>query len=66
MRRLGEIRDELMAIGVAGDNLAFNLTWHDWLNTASLLDMSQVITEASICAGEFARRAFPRRLPRRR
>ncbi len=47
-QRLGEIRDELMAVGVAGDNLAFNLTWHDWLNTQSLIEMSQVITEASI------------------
>ena len=47
-RRLGEIRDELMEVGVAGDNLAFNLTWHDWLNTQSLIEMSQVITEASI------------------
>jgi fumarate reductase flavoprotein subunit len=47
-RRLGEIRDELMEVGVAADNLAFNLTWHDWLNTQSLIEMSQVITEASI------------------
>jgi fumarate reductase flavoprotein subunit len=47
-RRLGEIRDELMEVGVAGENLAFNLTWHDWLNTQSLIEMSQVITEASI------------------
>ena len=42
------VRDELMEVGVAGDNLAFNLTWHDWLNTQSLIEMSQVITEASI------------------
>jgi fumarate reductase flavoprotein subunit len=47
-RRLGEIRDELAAVGVAGDNLAFNLTWHDWLNMQSLIDMSEVITEAAI------------------
>jgi fumarate reductase flavoprotein subunit len=47
-RELREIRDELMAVGVAGDTLAFNLTWHDWLNLQSLLDMSEIITEASI------------------
>ena len=46
--RITEIQDELMQIGVASDNLAFNLTWHDWLNMASLCDISQVITQAAL------------------
>ncbi|MEP5779869.1 MAG: succinate dehydrogenase/fumarate reductase flavoprotein subunit, partial [Hyphomicrobiales bacterium] len=29
-------------------NLAFNLTWHDWLNMASLCDVSDVIARAGI------------------
>ncbi|MEP1207204.1 MAG: FAD-binding protein [Rhizobiaceae bacterium] len=46
--RISEIQQELMQTGVAGDNLAFNLTWHDWLNMASLCDISQVITQAAL------------------
>jgi fumarate reductase flavoprotein subunit len=42
------VSDALMDIGVAGDNLAFNLTWHDWLNLRSLCDISEVITKAGI------------------
>ena len=45
--RVVEIGRELMEIGVAGDNLAFNLTWHDWLNLRSLCDVSQVIAKAA-------------------
>lgn len=46
--RIDEIKAELMEIGVASDNLAFNLTWHDWLNMASLCDVSDVIARAGI------------------
>ncbi|HKL56004.1 MAG: L-aspartate oxidase [Roseovarius sp.] len=42
------IRAELMETGVAADNLAFNLTWHDWLNMASLCDISEVIARAAL------------------
>ena len=35
-------------MGVAADNLAFNLTWHDWLNLRSLCDISEVITKAAL------------------
>lgn len=42
------VSDKLMDIGVASDNLAFNLTWHDWLNLRSLCDISEVITRAGI------------------
>ncbi len=48
LARIAEIRAELGTIGVAGDNLAFNLTWHDWLNLASLIDISEVIARAAL------------------
>src|SRR5690606_13728840 len=48
VRRISEIRSELMNIGVAGGNRAFNLTWHDWLNLSSLCDISEVIAKAGL------------------
>ncbi|OYR12573.1 L-aspartate oxidase [Brucella thiophenivorans] len=45
-KRVAEIRDELMHTGVDPANLAFNLTWHDWLNMVSLLEVSEVIAMA--------------------
>ncbi|MDP0926754.1 FAD-binding protein [Paracoccus onubensis] len=45
-RRVAEIRGELMETGVDPSNLAFNLTWHDWLNMASLTEISAVIARA--------------------
>ncbi len=45
---IAEVSDALMDVGVAPDNLAFNLTWHDWLNLRSLCDVSEVITKAGI------------------
>ncbi|WP_294926809.1 FAD-binding protein [uncultured Paracoccus sp.] len=45
-KRIAEIRDELMETGVDPANLAFNLTWHDWLNMASLVEVSEVIAKA--------------------
>ena len=37
-----------MDVGVDSSNLAFNLTWHDWLNLRSLCDISEVIARAGI------------------
>lgn len=45
-RRIEEIRAELMETGVDMANPAFNLTWHDWLNMASLTEISAVIAQA--------------------
>lgn len=45
-RRVAEIQSELMDTGVDPSNLAFNLTWHDWLNVASLTEISTVIARA--------------------
>ena len=46
--QLSEIEAELMETGVDGSNLAFNLTWHDWLNMASLTEISEVIARAGL------------------
>ncbi len=48
INKVAEISDELMNIGVSGDNLAFNLTWHDWLNLRSLCDVSELIAKAAL------------------
>ncbi len=48
LKKIDEIRSELMHTGVDNSDLAFNLTWHDWLNVASLCDISEVITKAGI------------------
>ncbi|MGD9295592.1 MAG: FAD-binding protein [Roseobacter sp.] len=45
---IAEVSDALMDTGVAGDTLAFNLTWHDWLNLRSLCDISEVIAKAGL------------------
>ena len=39
---------ELDAIGVADDDLAFNLTWHDWLNLKSLMLVSRAIAVSAL------------------
>ena len=46
--RIADLKSELMQVGVAADNLAFNLTWHDWLNLQSLIDISEVIAKAGL------------------
>ncbi|MDT8327149.1 MAG: FAD-binding protein [Roseovarius sp.] len=46
--RVAEISAALMEVGVAPDTLAFNLTWHDWLNLRSLCDISQAIALAGL------------------
>ncbi|WP_436399050.1 L-aspartate oxidase [Roseobacter sp. S98] len=65
-RGLGRIREvsaELLETGVSGENLAFNLTWHDWLNLASLCEISEVIAKAALARensrGAHYREDFP-------
>jgi fumarate reductase flavoprotein subunit len=48
--RLSELGDELRTLGVAGTDLRYNLTWHDWLNLESL-----IFTSVAICAAAQAR-----------
>jgi fumarate reductase flavoprotein subunit len=63
LKNIAEISQDLMEVGVSSDNLAFNLTWHDWLNMRSLCDISQVIAEAGIARensrGAHFREDFP-------
>jgi fumarate reductase flavoprotein subunit len=52
LRRAGGSLDELEArldaAGVAGSSLAFNLTWHDWLNLKNLVLVSKSIRAAAV------------------
>jgi fumarate reductase flavoprotein subunit len=61
--RIAAVSDALMEVGVAGDTLAFNLTWHDWLNLRSLCDVSEVIARAALARdnsrGAHFREDFP-------
>ena len=45
---IAEVSNALMDVGVDDSNLAFNLTWHDWLNLRSLCDISEVIAKAGL------------------
>lgn len=60
---IAEVSDNLIEIGLSADNLAFNLTWHDWLNLRSLCDISEVIAKAGIARensrGAHYREDFP-------
>ncbi|MFK7879630.1 L-aspartate oxidase [Roseobacter sp.] len=61
--RVETIERDLWEVGVAPDNLAFNLTWHDWLNMASLCEVSRVIAKAGLARensrGAHFREDFP-------
>ena len=63
LERVADVKNALMNTGVASDNLAFNLTWHDWLNLSSLCDISEVITKAALARdnsrGAHYREDFP-------
>ena len=46
---LATLETDLDGIGVDGSNLAFNLTWHDWMNLKNLILVSRAIAAAA-CA----------------
>jgi fumarate reductase flavoprotein subunit len=48
LAKLDAIEGELLATGVADGDRAFNLTWHDWLNLRSLVEVSKVIALAAL------------------
>jgi fumarate reductase flavoprotein subunit len=60
---LADIGAELMETGLADDNIVFNLTWHDWLNLRSLVEVSEAITRAALARensrGAHFREDFP-------
>ena len=45
---LDELEARLDGIGVDGANLAFNLTWHDWMNLKNLILVSKSIRFAAV------------------
>jgi succinate dehydrogenase flavoprotein subunit len=48
LSKLATIQAELLTTGVADRDRAFNLTWHDWLNLRSLVEISKVIATAAL------------------
>jgi len=48
LQRIDQVAEELKHCGVAGDDLRFNLTWHDWLNLESLIEVSRVIAQSAL------------------
>jgi fumarate reductase flavoprotein subunit len=60
---LAQIKDELKICGVADANRAFSLSWHDWLNMNSLVEVSRAIAEAALARtdsrGAHFREDFP-------
>ncbi len=63
IEQVAEIEAELLETGVESTNLAFNLTWHDWLNMRSLCDISDAIARAGLARensrGAHYREDFP-------
>jgi fumarate reductase flavoprotein subunit len=63
LSELNSLETELNDTGIADGNRAFNLTWHDWLNLKSLVQVSQVIAEAALARtdsrGAHFREDFP-------
>ncbi|MBD3664714.1 L-aspartate oxidase [Sulfitobacter aestuariivivens] len=61
---IAQVSDALMEVGVDAGNLAFNLTWHDWLNMRSLCDISEVIARTALARensrGAHYREDFPK------
>ncbi|AGW93498.1 L-aspartate oxidase [Cupriavidus sp. DF5525] len=56
-------RDALLAMGVPDGERRYNVTWHDWLNLQSLVDISRVITVSALARensrGAHFREDFP-------
>jgi len=61
--KLEAIEAELLSTGIADREPAFNLTWHDWLNLRSLVEVSRVIAAAALARensrGAHYREDFP-------
>ncbi len=66
-QRLLQLESELKAIGIASQERAFNLTWHDWLNLSNLILVSRAIRSAAAerreSRGAHFREDFPQSCP---
>ncbi len=64
---LAAIETELDAHVLADPNRVFNLSWHDWMNLKSLVEVSQVIAQSALARrdsrGAHFRDDFPERGP---
>jgi len=60
---LANLKLELSQTGIGGDNRVFNLSWHDWLNLRSLIEVSEVVAAAALARensrGAHYREDFP-------
>jgi fumarate reductase flavoprotein subunit len=60
---LDDIEKQLVDAGIPDANRAFNLTWHDWLNLKSLVQVSRAIAQAALARtdsrGAHFREDFP-------
>ena len=45
---LGDLKAEMLETGLADGGRVFNLTWHDWLNLRSLIEVSEAIARAAL------------------
>jgi len=45
---LASLKKDLLATGLGDNNRVFNLSWHDWLNLHSLIEVSEVIAAAAL------------------
>jgi len=63
IEELNSLEAELDRTGIPDANRAFNLTWHDWLNLKSLVQVSSAIAEAALARtdsrGAHFREDFP-------
>jgi fumarate reductase flavoprotein subunit len=48
IRDVSELKAELMETGLADHDMNFNLTWHDWMNLRSLVEISETIAVAAL------------------
>jgi len=47
LRQVRDLKAELLETGLAADDMVFNLTWHDWMNLQSLIEVSEAIAQAA-------------------
>lgn len=48
IKEVAELKAEFLETGLPNHDRVFNLTWHDWLNFRSLIEISEVIAMAAL------------------